>query len=366
MSESSQGSSVSSVELQKLMDHLFNPEDPTRAMPLCLWGHHGIGKTEMIKGYAKSKGWQFKYIAPAQLEEMGDLHGLPTIEKNELGKSKTCFASPDWVPETEGPGILLLDDLNRADDRILRGLMQLLQNRELFSWKLPAKWFMVATANPDNSEYSVTTMDDAMQTRMMHFTLDFDLKSWSYWADKAGVDSRGIGFVNSYPEIAVGKKTTPRTLVGLFKQLAPISDWKANLKLVMSIAESLLDENTLAPFLNYIKSELEHFMGPDDLLSAEDFSTVRKKIGVLLTGTGNAQRLDRLSLLLDRTINYLSTKGFRFSELNRRNILSFMEEDSVPEDLRNRFRLELAKIQNLEIRKLVTTPTFTDQLLASL
>ena len=42
-------------------------------------------------------------------------------------------------------------------------------------------------------------MDDAMQTRMMHFTLDFDLKSWSYWADKAGVDSRGIGFVNSYP-----------------------------------------------------------------------------------------------------------------------------------------------------------------------
>lgn len=85
--------------------------------------------------------------------------------------------------------------------------------------------------------------------------------------------------MNSYPEIAVGKKTTPRTLVGLFKQLAPISDWKANLKLVMSIAESLLDENTLAPFLNYIKSELEHFMGPDDLLSAEDFSTVRKKSG---------------------------------------------------------------------------------------
>ena len=76
--------------------------------------------------------------------------------------------------------------------------------------------------------------------------------------------------------------------------------------------------------------------------------------------------MDRLSLLLDRTINYLSTKGFRFSELNRRNILSFMEEDSVPEDLRNRFRLELAKIQNLEIRKLVTSPTFTDQLLASL
>ena len=38
----------------------------------------------------------------------------------------TVFAPPAWVPTADGPGILLLDDVNRADDRILRGLMQLL------------------------------------------------------------------------------------------------------------------------------------------------------------------------------------------------------------------------------------------------
>lgn len=366
MGESFQGSSVSSMSLQKMMDHLFNPEDPGRAMPLCLWGHHGIGKTEMMKGYAKSKGWQFKYLAPAQLEEMGDLHGLPTIEKDENGKNKTRFATPDWVPETEGPGILLLDDLNRADDRILRGLMQLLQNRELFSWKLPAKWFMVATANPDNSDYSVTTMDDAIMTRMMHFNLEFDLKSWSYWADKSGVDPRGIGFVNSYPEIAVGRKTTPRTLVALFKQLAPIANWKAELTLVAGITESLVDENTRLSFINYIKNELENFIGPYDLLNGEDFNDIRKKIDELLLGTADSKRLDRLSLLLDRTLNYMSAKGFRLSDLNRRNLMGFLNMGSVPEDLRNRFRLELAKIQNVEIRKLVTTRMYTEELLASL
>lgn len=102
MSESSQGSSVSSVELQKLMDHLFNPEDPTRAMPLCLWGHHGIGKTEMIKGYAKSKGWQFKYVAPAQLEEMGDLHGLPTIEKMNWGRVRLVLQALIGFPKPKG------------------------------------------------------------------------------------------------------------------------------------------------------------------------------------------------------------------------------------------------------------------------
>ena len=99
----------------------------------------------------------------------------------------------DWRlarPTQEGPGILLLDDINRADDRILRGLMQLLQNFELFSWTLPPKWQIVATANPEGGDYSVTPMDDAMLTRLVHLTMVFDPKTWAQWAESAGVDSR--------------------------------------------------------------------------------------------------------------------------------------------------------------------------------
>ena len=66
---------------------------------------------------------------------MGDLVGMPSVENG-----RTIFSSPDWVPTEEGPGILLIDDVNRADDRILWGIMQLLQNYELVSWKLPNLW----------------------------------------------------------------------------------------------------------------------------------------------------------------------------------------------------------------------------------
>ena len=70
---------------------------------------------------------------------MGDLHGLPVrLDPNPdvQGDESTVYMPPDWVPkeDDEGPGILLLDDLNRADDRILRGLMQLIQEFEMFSW----------------------------------------------------------------------------------------------------------------------------------------------------------------------------------------------------------------------------------------
>ena len=73
-----------------------------RKTPICIWGKHGIGKTEIVQDLAQSKGYQLAYIAPAQFEEMGDLLGMPSIVNEE-----TVFKAPAWVPKTEGPGILL-------------------------------------------------------------------------------------------------------------------------------------------------------------------------------------------------------------------------------------------------------------------
>ena len=165
---------------------------------------HGIGKTQLIKEYAQRNGYHFRYIAPAQFEEMGDLVGMPKITTKESGHTETSIVPPSWVPQQDGPGIFLIDDVNRADDRILRGIMQLLQDHELVSWKLPSKWMIVLTANPDGGDYSVTPMDDAMLTRMMHVTLEFDVKSWAKWAELSNVDPRGIAFVLAYPEIVTG------------------------------------------------------------------------------------------------------------------------------------------------------------------
>ena len=197
-----------------------------RKTPICIWGKHGIGKTEIVQALAEDMGYPFRYIAPAQFEEMGDLVGMPSIEEG-----RTVFRSPEWVPREAGPGILLIDDVNRADDRILRGIMQLLQNFELVSWKLPRQWQIVLTANPDGGDYSVTPMDDAMVTRMMHITLEFDPKEWAKWAEKNGVDSRGIDFVLTYPEVVTGLRTTPRTLVQFFETITEIDNLGAHLGL---------------------------------------------------------------------------------------------------------------------------------------
>ena len=71
---------------------------------------HGLGKTQMVQEYARSKGWKFTYCAPAQFEEMGDLHGIPSMhdptpDKPNSGDEVTIFAPPEWVPKEKGPGM---------------------------------------------------------------------------------------------------------------------------------------------------------------------------------------------------------------------------------------------------------------------
>ncbi len=250
------GTIVNAQEIVQFIQHIIQSNENAEAQgekktPVCIWGRHGIGKTEIVENIAREKGCQFIYIAPAQFEEMGDLVGMPKIVEG-----KTHFAPPEWVPLTEGPGILLIDDVNRADDRILRGIMQLLQNFELLRWRLPPKWQIILTANPDGGDYSVTPMDDAMLTRMMHISLDFDVKSWAKWAEQKGVDARGINFVLTYPESVTGNRTTPRTLVQFFKTIQLIKDLEKELPLVQLLADSCLDAHTATSFVAFVNNNL--------------------------------------------------------------------------------------------------------------
>lgn len=355
MTTSVYGPKQTPSELTTIFDHVFNKnfaieeKRGKRGTPLCIWGTHGIGKTQLVSEYAKLRGWKFAYAAPGQFEEMGDLHGMPTIKASDLNnsantKGTTIFSPPEWVPMEDGPGILLLDDINRADDRILRGIMQLLQNYELFSWKLPKKWQIVATANPDSGDYSVTTMDDSMLTRMIHFNMVFQAKSWAVWANASGVDQRGIAFVLSYPECITGKRTTPRTIVQLLDLISDISDWKNEYDLISSLAGSVLDQTTMAAFLAFINDELEALPSPEEILEAERNTDIKKHISRLAKGReGDTKRVDRLSALLTRIFIFISSEGYEPQKKHLENLVELLTQDVFPNDLRMAFLTDTTK-----------------------
>lgn len=359
------GTKAKATEVINFVEHILlvneqAEEHGRKKTPICIWGKHGIGKTEIVESIAKEKGYAFTYIAPAQFEEMGDLLGMPTIENR-----KTVFRAPEWVPSEEGPGILLIDDVNRADDRILRGIMQLLQNYELVSWKLPAKWHIVLTANPDGGDYSVTPMDDAMLTRMMHTTLEFDAKVWSRWAEQNDIDPRGINFVLTYPEIVSGHRTTPRTLVQFFEAISHIEDLGANLPVVQLIGDSCLDSQTVASFISFVNNNLSSLVSPAEICETEDFEAdiLRPIREVVLKDT---IRVDILATLCTRLVNYLSLKKEKLDDSSLENVKRFIKMDFLPNDIRLAMAQDLVTSPNPQLTSIMADPEISQILLENM
>ena len=329
--QTSLGARVDATRLVETLDHIFRANAQTVATggaptPICIWGLHGIGKTMIVEQRARQLGWQFAMLSPAQFEEMGDLNGLPV-----LSEGRTAFAPPKWVPTAPGPGVLLIDDINRADDRILRGLMQLLSESRLASWALPERWQIVATANPEGDEYSVTPMDDAILSRMMHLTLAFEARAWSEWARSAGVDPRGIEFVLSYPESVNGRRTTPRSLTQFFRTIQHIERLDQELELVQTLALSTLDEATAAAFLAHISGPSERLPSADEILDATDVGKVIERLHKLTTEHGTA--VDRLTVLCSRLVQRLTKKSYQPAPNHAENLVRFLCEASLPADL---------------------------------
>ena len=347
------GPKLDPIALQKVLDHVMARNAQIAkaghlGTPLCIWGSHGLGKTQMVQEYARSKGWKFTYCAPAQFEEMGDLHGIPSMhdptpDKPNSGDEVTIFAPPEWVPKEKGPGILLLDDINRADDRILRGIMQLLQNFAMFSWQLPEQWQIVATANPEGASYSVTSMDDAMLTRMLHFTLVFDAKAWAKWASSAGVDPRGIAFVLNYPETVTGKRTTPRTLAQFFEQIQEIKDLKAQIELVATLAASVLDETTVAAFVCFVNDELNDLLDPAEILEAKTAAAWTKRFVELTKAKDGGKRVDRIAAICTRMFLHVTSKNYKPAAGHAENFAGFLLHEAIPNDLRASLMMDLSK-----------------------
>ncbi len=273
--------------------HTRDGLDDRKRLPLCIWGVPGVGKTEVVASYAKENNLPLVVIHPAQFEEMGDLLGMPYKDG-----AQTKWAPPEWVPQHEGPGIVLLDDLNRADARILNGLLALLQDGRLASWALPDRWVIIATANPYNSQMSVTHMDEAITGRMQHVHLRFDMTGWQVWARAQKLDIRGLSFFNRYPEL-LSEEMSPREAAQFLFVFGCIP--KDRYDLVRLTAQSMLPATYAERFQTWVQLDAPIWLSPTDYLVKDDVDIRLDELNTQMTAE-DTRRL-KLDLLQDLTIH---------------------------------------------------------------
>lgn len=228
--------------------------------------------------------------------------------------------------------------------------MQLLQNYELSSWKLPQKWEIVATANPDLSDYSVTSLDDAMLTRMIHVTYEFNHKIWAKWAVKSGVDQRGVAFVLTYPELINNSRTTPRSLTQFFELITNLTDLKNNLALVLTLANTVLDEVTSNAFVSFINNDLDELINPEEILNSQNFSSVVKRIEDLSSDVNKGERVDKIAVITTRLYLHLTSSAYRPTERHAENLIKFLLSAQIPNDLSMGLYMDLQKSKDKDIQ----------------
>ena len=336
-----------------------------------IWGHAGIGKTDVAKSF-REEGYEVVHLPLAQIEEMGDILGFPGMfikiqeSSPSLGKKnkpntkwvlkdvlqnfiaqgwevvvdaapKTSYAPPDWVP-TSNKSLLLIDDFNRASTRILKGIMQLIQDYGTVSWNLPEGCNIILTGNPEGQDYIVSSIDDAFLTRCKHITMKHDAFAWSLWAQKNKIDPRGINWVLGNPEMMIGNRTNPRTLTQFFYSLPDYPDMtitksKKDSDLVKQLqyeGESLLDSETVASFVVYMTRGMDRIVEPLQLL--EDYPKHKKRIVDWLSA--KEKRIDIINIMSERLIGFIIQDDYKSTKKHVKNFQDFMLMKELPDDIR--------------------------------
>lgn len=252
------------------------------------------------------------------------------------GEKRMSYCPPEWIAGMEDkPGILILDDYSRADQRFIQACMTLIETQKYISWELPKGWTILLTTNPDDGQYLVTPMDIAQKTRFITVNLKFDAEIWAKWAEKEGIDGRCINFLLLHPEM-VTETCNARAIVTFFNAISSIPDFSKELGLVQMIGEGSVGPEFSTMFSIFINNKLDKLVTPKDMLLNDNEIHI---IGELRSciGSGNDYRADIASILVTRlinfTINYAENNSIHQKTIDRLIKLS-TDKDTFTDDLK--------------------------------
>jgi hypothetical protein len=222
------------------------------------------------------------------------------------GEKRMSYCPPEWIANKEGGGILILDDWNRADVKFIQAVMELVDRQEYLSWKLPDDWHIVLTANPDDGNYLVNSIDVAQRTRFVSVILKWNHERWAEWAETQKVDGRCINFVLMNPEV-VNEKVNPRSLTTFFKLLETIPSFEKDLPLIQMCGEGSVGPEVSTLFTSFINNRLDRIISPKRMLLHKDEKEVIDELLSSICDGGNPAvdyRADIASILSTRLINF--------------------------------------------------------------
>ncbi len=179
------------LDLNDFLERLVNNEVRLSTM---IWGPAGIGKSSIVAQVARKHALEFVDVRLSQLAP-SDLRGLPVPAD---GVSR--WYPPEFLPR-DGRGILFLDELNLAPPTMQGIAQQLILDRKIGSYKVPAAWFIWAAGNRKEDRASVFEMPAPLANRFLHLHVAPDWDSFKAFALANNFNERILAFLSFRPTL---------------------------------------------------------------------------------------------------------------------------------------------------------------------
>src|ERR1017187_2594601 len=99
-------------------------------------GLHGVGKTAVVKKvFTEAYGDRWKYFSASTLDPWVDFVGTPKSVDDPRGGQVLELIRPKFIKHDEVEAIFL-DEFNRAPDKVINAVMELIQFRSINGHKL--------------------------------------------------------------------------------------------------------------------------------------------------------------------------------------------------------------------------------------
>jgi len=184
--------------LLRVLEREFASTPEGHHTPVMLWGPPGVGKSQMVAQIAGRHQVPLIDIRLSQMEP-SDLRGIPFRAENRVE-----WAIPALLPDgaRHGPtGILFLDEITSAPPAVSAAAYQLILDRRLGEYQVPAHWAIFAAGNRQGDRGVTYSMPAPLANRFSHFEVETHLDDWVAWAYRSGIDERVIAFLRFRPEL---------------------------------------------------------------------------------------------------------------------------------------------------------------------
>lgn len=149
-----------------LIEQYSDPKLRRRAT--MLWGTRGVGKSSIVRQVAEHFQVPLVDLRLTTIEPV-DIRGA--IYADDV-QGKTVWFPPEFLPSPGEPdGILFLDELTAADQRLQISAYSLILDRRVGRYILPDGWQVIAAGNASFHGAVSHDMGTALADRMFHFNV---------------------------------------------------------------------------------------------------------------------------------------------------------------------------------------------------